>query len=479
MPADRLPSADVGAIKGKTLRISLVAISSVFVFELVAGIATNSLALLTDSTHALLDAVVTVVLIIATTLALKPRDYDHTYGHGKIETIGGFIGGTALFVVALFFIYEAVTRIVAGPQSSQLVTPGTIGFVAVIYALSIDVFRISVLSRASKRTAAPTIKADLYHAFADFASTSVALAGLWLVSSGFLHADSIAAIALGALLAYLSSRFVYQNAKDLTDVISPNLVARVMHAAHTTEGVLKCKDVKMRKVGREIFVDVTVALRADMSFENAHETSGKVEKSIADSMAGSGLIVSADDVTVHFEPLWGADTSPESMIEQTAAGVGGVRGVHNVVVSRIDQTNLLEVSLHLQVNRSATLTEAHSIADAVEDAIKKRLKGVDSITVHLEPRLPDLKGVQPISDADVQDSIRKIVLDMQDVKTVSRVSAYTTDANLLKIDVGCVFKPESAGEMTIEQIHDRVSEIEKRIRDRYPRSIVTIHAEPS
>ncbi|MGI0028634.1 MAG: cation diffusion facilitator family transporter [Nitrososphaera sp.] len=479
MPADRLSTADVGSIKGNTLRISLVAISSVFVFEFAAGIATNSLALLTDSTHALLDAVVTVILIIATTLALKPRDYDHTYGHGKIETIGGFIGGTALFVVAVFFIYEAVTRITLAPQSLQLVRAGTIGFVAVIYALSIDVFRIAVLSRASKKTAAPTIKADLYHAFADFASTSVALAGLWLVSSGFLHADSVAAIALGALLAYLSSRFAYQNAKDLTDVISPKLVARVMQAADTTEGVLKCRDVKMRKVGREIFVDVTVALRADMSFENAHETSGKVEESIAKSLVDSGLFVSPSDVTVHFEPLWGADTSPESVIEQAATVVSGVRGIHNVVVSRIDRTNLFEVSLHVQVNRSATLTEAHSIADAVEDAIKRRLKGVESITVHLEPRLPDLSGVQPLSDANVQDSIRKIILDMEDVKTVSKVAAYRTDGNLLKIDVGCVFKSDSAGEMTIEQIHDRVSEIEKHIRARYPGSIVTIHAEPS
>lgn len=479
MASDRLASADVGQIKRNTLRISLVAISSVFVFELVAGISSNSLGLLTDSTHALLDAVVTVVLIIASTLAMKPRDVDHTYGHGKIEAIGGFIGGIALFVVAIFFVYEAIDRITATSTSGSLVNPGMLGFVAVIYTLIVDAFRITILSRAARKTAAPTIKADLYHAFADLASTGVAFAGLWFVTAGFLHGDSVAAIILGALLAYLSIKFAYQNGRELTDVISPKLVARVTQAAKSTEGVLECKDVKMRKVGREIFVDVTIALPADMSFENAHETSAKVEENIAKSLTDSAQLIGPSDITVHFEPVGTMELSPESLIERAAAGVNGVRGVHNVLVSRISGSNQMGVSLHIQVNRSATLTEAHSIADKVEDAIKGRVKGVDSITVHLEPRMPDLSGVQPLYDANIQDSIRKTILDMTDVKRVSRVAAYRTDGGTLKIDVGCVFGLNSEGEMTIEQIHDRVSEIEKQIRSKYPGSVVTIHAEPS
>src|SRR5919198_6129647 len=133
----RLTTSDVEAIKRNALRMSLVAIASVSAFEFSAGLFTNSLALITDSTHALLDAVVTAILIIAVTLALKPRDVDHTYGHGKIETIGGFIGGAALFVVAIFFIREATVRLTTA-GSGSLVTPGTIGFAAVIYTLAVD-----------------------------------------------------------------------------------------------------------------------------------------------------------------------------------------------------------------------------------------------------------------------------------------------------------------------------------------------------
>jgi cation diffusion facilitator family transporter len=467
--------------------MSLVAIVSVFVFEFIAGIFTNSLALITDSTHALLDAIVTAILIIAVRLALKPKDVDHTYGHGKIETIGGFIGGIALFVVAILFIYEAIIRLALMTDSASssavavVVTPGIIGFAAVAYTLTVDGFRIGILGRAMKKTTAKmtgstTLKADFYHAFADLASTTVALVGLWLVTIGFGYGDSIAAIILGIFLSYLSVKFAYQNAMELTDVISPRLVRRVQQAANETEGVLGSEDIKMRRVGNDIFVEATIALPAEISFENAHDISAKVENNIAKSLSGSGLHVKPRNITVHFEPMLGVDMPPEVVIERAASQVSGVRGVHNVIISKIANSPSMDISLHIQVNRSATLAVAHSIANAVEESIKKQLGSVQNITVHLEPVMPDVVGMEPISDSAIYDFIRNAILSSASgVKKVDRIGIYRTAENILKIDVNCAF----SSDMTIEQIHERVSEIEKDIRTKYSGSIVTIHAEPS
>jgi cation diffusion facilitator family transporter len=468
--------------------MSLVAIVSVFVFEFIAGIFTNSLALITDSTHALLDAIVTAILIIAVRLALKPKDVDHTYGHGKIETIGGFIGGIALFVVAVFFIYEAIIRLAAAASTTDsasaavvFVTPGIIGFAAIAYTLAVDGFRISVLGRAMKKTTAKmmgstTLRADFYHAFADLASTTVAFVGLWLVTIGFGQGDSIAAIILGGFLSYLSVRFAYQNAMELTDVISPRLVGRVQQAANETEGVLRSGDIKMRRVGNDIFVEATIALPGEISFESAHNISAKVENNIAKSLSGSGLHVKPENITVHFEPMLGVDMPTELVIENAASQVSGVRGVHNVIISRIANNPSMDISLHIQVNRSATLGEAHSIANAVEDSIKKQLGSVENITVHLEPVMPDVVGMEPIADSTMHEFIRNTILgSASGVKKVDRIGIYRTAENILKIDVNCSF----SSDMTIEQIHELVSKIEKDIRVKYPGSIVTIHAEPS
>ena len=455
----------------QVLRLSLIAIVSVVIFEFCAGVIANSLSLITDSAHALLDAGVTGILLIAARLALKPRDIEHTYGHGKIETVGGFIGGVALFVLAIFFIYEALVRITTiTSDGGLLVKPGFLGFAAVLYTLSIDGFRLALLQRATKQTESITLKADYYHAFTDLLSTGVVFLGLWLVAIGFNHGDSIAAIVLGGFLAYLSFTFSYRSAMDLTDAISPKLVLKVKEAVYNTNGVLECKDIKMRRVGRETFIEVIVILRANMSFDNAHKISVEVEKNIAKSIGGN------PNILIHFEPIWSSDLSLESIIETASLDVKGVKGVHNISVARIDSGEVINVSVHIQVDRFTKLTDAHSIATLVEDSIKKHIRTVQHVIVHLEPLMPGVQEVRILMDKPMEESIKRIIFSRKDIEHINNIIIYKANEDILKIDINCVF--QTSGE-TIEQIHEKVSRLERDIRTSYPSAIVTIHAEPS
>ena len=101
----------------RVLQISLLAIFSAFLVELIFGLISNSLALITDSIHALLDSVVTLVLLLAARLAIKPPDAEHTYGHGKIESLGGLLGGIVIFLIDLLkiIILKKSTPIVYNP----------------------------------------------------------------------------------------------------------------------------------------------------------------------------------------------------------------------------------------------------------------------------------------------------------------------------------------------------------------------------
>jgi len=78
--------------KVRALQLSFIAIASVVVAESIIGLITNSLAILSDAAHALLDTVTTLILLVTTQLSLKPPDEEHLYGHGKIEPIGGLVG---------------------------------------------------------------------------------------------------------------------------------------------------------------------------------------------------------------------------------------------------------------------------------------------------------------------------------------------------------------------------------------------------
>ena len=168
--------------RAKVLQISLFAILSAFVVEFIFGVYSNSLALVTDSIHALLDSIVTVILILAARLAIKPPDAEHTYGHGKIESLGGLIGGIAILLIASFFIFESIAR-VQGPPPTVL--PGLVALIAGFYTIGVDIFRIVLLRKSLKKIGGTTLKADFYHAFMDLGSTLVAIVGIVLVTYGF------------------------------------------------------------------------------------------------------------------------------------------------------------------------------------------------------------------------------------------------------------------------------------------------------
>ena len=141
----------------KILQISLLAIFSAFIVELVFGLISNSLGLITDSVHALLDSVVTAILLLAARMAIKPPDEEHTYGHGKIESLGGMIGGIAIFLIAGFFIYESIQRL-QNPLPSTL--PGIFAIIGGLYTIGIDIFRIILLRKSIKKIGGTTLKAD-------------------------------------------------------------------------------------------------------------------------------------------------------------------------------------------------------------------------------------------------------------------------------------------------------------------------------
>ena len=440
------------------LKLSLIAILSAFVVEFALGVWSNSLALLTDSIHALLDSVVTVVLLLAARFAIKPRDADHTYGHGKVESLGGMIGGIAIFLIACFFIFEAIIKIQS--PTHQTIT-GTIALAGAAYTIGVDVFRIVLLKRALEKIGGTTIKADFYHAFLDLGSTLVVIVGIVLVTFGFEHGDFFAALVLGALLCVLSVKLVYRTAQDLTDIISPELVNKVQNIVLSTEGVVETGPILMRKSGDDIFADVTIALRADVSFDKAHEISSKVESNIKDHIPNS-------EITVHFEPSW-KDVPSDSKIYDIALNVSGVKGIHNV--SHHTSNGVTFVSLHAMVDRQMSLDQAHRISEIIEEKIRKDMPEIEHITIHLEPHIEIPKNLKSRSTND--EKILDILKEHPQVKKVGTIVTLNFD-ELVKIDIDCSFDKD----LSIEMVHDLTSQIEQNIRNHFKNSVITIHPEP-
>ena len=443
----------------KVLKISLIAIFSAFLVELIFGLISNSLALITDGIHALLDSVVTMVLLLAARMAMKPADAEHTYGHGKIESLGGMIGGIAIFLIACFFIYESIHRLQSPPP---VILPGLFAIVAGLYTIGIDIFRIGLLRKSIKKIGGATLKADFYHAFMDLGSTLVAIVGIILVSYGLYFGDFVAALILGGLLAVLSIKLVYKTALDLTDIISPELVKNVKEIAISTDGVINAEPILMRRSGETIFADITISLRGDTSFDKAHEISNNVEANIKNEISNSAI-------TVHFEPNW-QDVPLDAKILEIAKGVEGVKDVHNVSTHRTKGKTFS--NLHVMVDRKMDLLSAHKISEVIEEEIHKNIPEIEHATIHLEPfvKIPENFNLE---DKVTENQIKRILEKYSEIKKIGRIVSLNFE-NILKIDIDCSFDKK----LSIEKVHDLTSEIEHIIREEIDDAVITIHPEP-
>ncbi len=444
----------------KVLQISLLAIFSAFVVELIFGLVSNSLALITDSIHALLDSVVTLVLLLAARMAIKPPDAEHTYGHGKIESLGGLIGGIAIFLIACFFIYESINRIQSPPPT---ILPGMFAIIGGLYTIGIDIFRIVLLRRSIQKIGGTTLKADFYHAFMDLGSTLVAIIGIVLVSYGLYHGDFVAALILGGLLAVLSVKLVYKTALDLTDIISPELVKNVRDIATSTQGVIGADSILMRRSGDTTFADVTISLRGDTSFDKAHEISSNVEKNIKNKIPNASI-------TIHFEPNW-EDVPLDAKILDIAKSVEGVKGVHNVSTHKTKGKTFS--NLHVMVDRERNLSSAHKISEIIEQKIQDNIHEIEHATIHLEPFVTVPENLN-LEDKETEREIKMILEKYPEIKKIGRIVSLNFE-NILKIDIDCSFDKE----LSIEKVHDLTSKIEHVIRAEIKNAVITIHPEPN
>jgi cation diffusion facilitator family transporter len=435
-------------------------ILSAFAVEFLIGVYSNSLALITDSIHAILDSIVTVVLLVAAKWSTKPPDREHTYGHGKIETMGSFVAGIIILIISSFFIYESISRF---QEPKPEVLPGILAIIAAVYTLGSIFFRVVILRRALKKTEGSSLRVDLYHAFMDMGATSVALVGIVFVIMGFYQGDYIAALILGGLLAVLSLKLIHRSGLELTDAVPANMVRRVHDIVNNTAGVMKTESVQIRRSGSDIFTEITISLSAASSFEEAHKISANVENNIKNAIANS-------NVTIHFKPTW-KDVPADYIINNVSTSVKGVKGIHNV--NSFSAENGIFISLHVMVDRNMSLEDAHAVSDEIESQIKKAVANVNHITIHLEPYVSIPDSI-PIEDITIEDQVTKIMKEYPKVKKVGRVITLHLQ-DIFKIDIDCSFEKD----LTIEEVHDIVSEIEGKIKNQIKNAIVTIHPEPS
>jgi cation diffusion facilitator family transporter len=453
-----MQSAQEGTHKLKALKISAVAIFSVVIVEVFMGLLVNSLAILSDGLHALLDALSMVMLFFAVRASIKPPDEEHTYGHEKFETIGGLIGGIVLIAVAILIFYEAAIRLIENVQIAAGVEFA--GFIAIGYALFISLLRVTVFKRV-QHIESSSMKAGLYDAIADLSSTLIALLGFGLATIGIFNADAFASIFLGCMLSYLSIKLVKSSVMELSDTASRELVQKTRKAISSCEGVVKTENLKVRKVSSKIFVEASVQVPKVMSLEEAHSLASKIETCLKEQMGNV-------EATIHIEPF-DKGTKLDELVEKLAT-VDGVNEVHEI--STIYVGGKLYITLHAYVNPELSVEEAHKIAETIENRMYTGIKSLEHVTVHVEPSGVAIPTAE-IDESQLQNVIEKVAKGIAKNIHIKKVVTYVSE-NKRYINIDCCFTRQ----VQIKEAHRLASQVEKETKEHFANAVVTVHIEP-
>jgi cobalt-zinc-cadmium efflux system protein len=230
----------------RRLAFALALIVAFMAGEVVVGILAHSLALLSDAAHMLTDAGALLVSLVVLRLAALPAGGNRTFGLRRSEILSAQANGAALLVLAGLIVYGAVRRLVSPPHAN-----GTAILVVALVGIGVNLLATWQVAGANRGSL--NVEGSFQHLLTDlFAFVATAVAGAVILASGWVRADSVAALLVAALMLRASWRLLRDSGRVLLDIAPAGLsVEEIGIAMASHPGVVQVHDLHVWEVTTE------------------------------------------------------------------------------------------------------------------------------------------------------------------------------------------------------------------------------------
>jgi cation diffusion facilitator family transporter len=241
------------------------------VLQVVVGILTRSQALVADGIHSLSDLVADFVVLLASRHSQKDADVDHPYGHQRFETGASLALGLLLLLVGAGILWSAVGKL-QSPEDIPVVHPAALWVAVFTLFAKEGLFRYML--KVAKQVKSSMLVANAWHARSDAASSLVVALGIVGNLAGYPILDPISALIVGFLIVRMGWTFGWDALHDLMDrAVDDSEVQAIRETLLATDGVQNVHDLRTRKMGDMIVVDVHLEVMHDLNVEQAHDIS--------------------------------------------------------------------------------------------------------------------------------------------------------------------------------------------------------------
>ncbi|MDQ6962148.1 MAG: cation diffusion facilitator family transporter [Mariprofundaceae bacterium] len=266
---------------------------------------TGSVSLLATLTDSCLDAVASIINLIAVHHALQPADKEHRFGHGKIESLAGL--GQAVLIVGsgAFLLLHAVERVLH-PQAVEHIS---VGIIVMIISIVATLVLLAVQRHVILETRSSAIKADSLHYKTDLLINASVIVSLCLIHWGWMGADAIFAILIVIFILHSAWEIIQESWHTLIDHELPDedrekISALLMTHTHA-QGL---HDLRTRQSGIQQFIQLHLELDGNLTLVQAHQFSNEVEALIQEAFPNAEVLIHADPVIVTSDRVTGKTT---------------------------------------------------------------------------------------------------------------------------------------------------------------------------
>ena len=293
---DGLRPAAAPPAKQSAALLSVASNSILIALKVVAGIATGSVAILTEAAHSSIDLVASLVAFVSVRKSDEPADAEHLYGHEKVENLAAWIEGALILFGAAIIGYESIVRLVRG---SHVHTLG-VGIAVIAVSLVANTIVSRVIARRARETESAALEGDAAHLGADAATSAAVLVGLVLVQvTGASWIDPAVALLVAGAILFAGVRLLRRSARALIDEALPEyeleLIRSTVSELGAAGGVIGSHRLRARRAGSMRHVDLHVQFAPGTSLEGAHHVAHQLQHAISERLGGA-------DVLIHAEP---------------------------------------------------------------------------------------------------------------------------------------------------------------------------------
>lgn len=270
--------------------IGNVALTSVKAF---IGFIAGSTAMIADSFHSASDLVGNIIVLQGLKISNQPPDEEHHYGHGKAESIVAKIIAILLFITAFGIGISAVKTI----RNPNLEAPSSIAIWPALVSIVFKEWMYRYTVRVGKKIDSPALIADAWHQRTDAFSSVAALIGIIGALLGFPILDPLAGIVVAGMIAKAAFSIYRDAVNELMDTApSKEVIEDIRKITMEINGIHDIQDIKARKLGNQIFVDMKICVDQYISVAEGHDLAGKAKHSILSNVENT------KDVFIHVNP---------------------------------------------------------------------------------------------------------------------------------------------------------------------------------